>query len=308
MSTEIDEKDDDIVAIEVEDKKDGETVEVDDQKDEDDEDSGDEDAKLVEEDDGLSREERNKRNREERARKKEAQKRARERDKRRMEAMAAEIQRLTAQVTEIRGDTIGQTVKTVESDMAAAQKDIETAEYVIARALEEGNAADVVAAMRLRDEAKAKAERLSQSKSQIEQQRERLSQPKAPDPRAVENAKAWMSANTWYNPNGTDDASRITTQIDAELVREGYDPASTTYWKELSERVQEKFDEMAGPKRKAPPVRGNRESVPTGSRKEVYVTPERKQAMIDAGVWDDPVERKRMLQYYRDFDQKNSAR
>lgn len=308
MSTQAEDKDDDLVAIEVEDRQDGETHAVDDQNTEDDGEDDGEDAKLVGEDDDLSRDDRNRRNREERQRKKDAQKRARERDKRRLESLTNEIQRLREEVTAVRGDTIGHTVKAAENDLSAAQREIEQAEYIIARALEEGNPADVVAAMRLRDDAKAKAASLSQSKTQIEQQREKLTQPKAADPRVVENARAWMSANPWYTPNGSDDASRVTAQIDSELVREGYDPASTTYWKELSERVQDELNDRADTKRKAPPVRGNRESVPSTSRKEVYVTPERKQAMIEAGAWDDPVARKEMLKYYRDYDLKNPAR
>jgi hypothetical protein len=32
------------------------------------------------------------------------------------------------------------------------------------------------------------------------------------------------------------------------------------------------------------------------------VTPERKQAMIEAGVWDDPVLRQRYLKAYQDYD------
>lgn len=308
MSTATDDKDDDLVAIEVEDQKDGENHEIDGDNDEDDASGDEEDAKLVEEDDGLSRDDRNKRNREERQRKKDAQKRARERDKRRLESLTNELQRLREEVTAVRGDTISHTVKAAENDLSAAQREIEQAEYVIARALEEGNAADVVAAMRLRDDAKAKAANLSQSKTQIEQQRESLRQPKAPDPRVVENAKAWMNANPWYNPNGSDENSRVTAQIDAELVREGYDPASTTYWKELSERVQDELNDRAAPQRKSPPVRGNREVTPHSSRREVYVTPERKQAMIEAGVWDDPVARKETLKYYREYDLKNPAR
>ena len=52
---------------------------------------------------------------------------------------------------------------------------------------------------------------------------------------------------------------------------------------------------------------GSRENVPASTRKEVYVTPERKQAMIDAGAWEDPVKRARMLKAYQAYD-RNSAR
>jgi len=50
-----------------------------------------------------------------------------------------------------------------------------------------------------------------------------------------------------------------------------------------------------------------REHVPQSTKKEVYVTPDRKQAMIEAGYWDDPVKRTQMLKAYQAHD-RNSAR
>ena len=35
---------------------------------------------------------------------------------------------------------------------------------------------------------------------------------------------------------------------------------------------------------------------------EVYISPERKEAMIEAGVWDDPETRQRYLKQYADYD------
>ena len=43
------------------------------------------------------------------------------------------------------------------------------------------------------------------------------------------------------------------------------------------------------------------------TRNEVVVTPERKQAMMEAGAWDDPVARKRLLKAYQEYD-RNPAR
>ena len=50
-----------------------------------------------------------------------------------------------------------------------------------------------------------------------------------------------------------------------------------------------------------------REHAPQSTKKEVYVTPDRKQAMIEAGYWDDPVKRTQMLKAYQAHD-RNSAR
>ena len=60
-------------------------------------------------------------------------------------------------------------------------------------------------------------------------------------------------------------------------------------------------------KKKAPPIGGTREHAPQSTRKEVSVTPERKQAMIDAGIWDDPVRRAKQIKAYQAYD-RNSAR
>jgi hypothetical protein len=61
------------------------------------------------------------------------------------------------------------------------------------------------------------------------------------------------------------------------------------------------------PRRKAPPQGQTREYAPTSTRKEIYVTPERKQAMIEAGIWDDVSRRNQMLKAYQAYDKNGSA-
>jgi hypothetical protein len=63
----------------------------------------------------------------------------------------------------------------------------------------------------------------------------------------------------------------------------------------------------SAPRRKAPPQGGTREHAPTSTRKEIYVTPERKQAMMDAGIWDDVAKRNQMLKAYQAYDKNGSA-
>ena len=40
-------------------------------------------------------------------------------------------------------------------------------------------------------------------------------------------------------------------------------------------------------------------------KNEVYISPERKSALIDAGAWEDPVLRKKYLRRYAEYDRKN---
>jgi hypothetical protein len=55
-------------------------------------------------------------------------------------------------------------------------------------------------------------------------------------------------------------------------------------------------------------VGSGREHAPSSTRKtEVYVSPDRKQALIDAGVWDDPVLRTKYVKRYQEYDRLNKS-
>jgi hypothetical protein len=166
--------------------------------------------------------------------------------------------------------------------------------------------------MRLRDEAQYEAQQLWQQKQQVEQVRQQHANP-GPDPRVVNYAKEWMNANPWYDPSGRDEDSAITKVIDNQLAAEGYNPKDADYWHELTRRVAARIGDdeaetrQSPSKRKAPPTGTTREHAPVSTKKEIYVTPERKQAMIDAGIWDDVPRRNQMLKAYQAYD-KSSAR
>ena len=187
--------------------------------------------------------------------------------------------------------------------------DVRQAEAIIAKATEAGNGEDVVAAMRIRDQAIAEAQQLENAKQQFEQARKQQAAPPAANPQVVNYAKEWMQANPWYDPSGRDRDSALTKAIDNELASEGYNPASREYWEELTARVAEAIggddapaQTASKPRRKGPPTGNTREHAPVSTKKEIYVTPERKQAMIEAGVWDDPVMRQRYLKAYQAYD------
>ena len=60
--------------------------------------------------------------------------------------------------------------------------------------------------------------------------------------------------------------------------------------------------------RGGPAMGSGREHAPSSTRKtEVYVSPDRKQALIDAGVWDDPVLRTKYVKRYQEYDRNNKS-
>jgi len=283
--------------------------------DDDDDDADDERMGMSEDDSEDEIVDKNKKIREQRTKRRQLQKQAKERSQRELALLREQNAELMRRMQAIEGNTLTQQAQSIEQQYNAAVYEAQQAETIIARAVEAGNGDDVTVAMRLRDEAKERAQQLAYAKQQAEQYAYQAQQPQA-DPRVVDYAKQWMEANDWYNPQGRDEQSMITKAVDNALAAEGWNPSSEEYWHELTRRVAARIGggepaasrREAAPRRKAPPTGNTREHAPVSTKNEVVVTAERKQAMIDAGVWDDPVARTRYLKAYQAYDRENTAR
>ena len=311
---------DELVAVETPPKDEGKTepkteaeAEAEEDDEEDDKDEGD--ARLAESQDDS--EDDISPNRRRRLKRREIRKRAKDHAERELHFLREQNNELMRRVSAVEGHALSTNAQTLDQRMQEALRDAQQAEQIMARAVEAGNGDDMATALRLRDEANRRAWDLSQSKQQVEQVRKQVANP-GPDPRVRSLAQEWLTANPWYDANGRDEDSRITKAIDDGLVAQGYDPKTPDYWHELTRRVSTRLNgasaeqeadapEPAAARRKAPPTGNTREHAPVSTRKEVYVTPERKQAMIDAGVWDEPALRTRYLKAYQAYD-KTSAR
>lgn len=279
---------------------------------EDDEDEDDDDARLSESQDDLE-DEVSSRNRKKRTKRRDLQKAAKENAQREIRILREQNEMLMRRMQAVEGNALDHNVHALDQRLNEAISEAQQAERIVARAVEAGNGDDVMTAINMRDEAKQRAAQLYAAKQQVESVKAQASQPSV-NPMVSSLAQDWIKANPWYDPQGRDEDSAITKAIDNQLVREGYDPASYEYWQTLTDRVSARIGGDDGsskapgaPKRKAPPMGNTREHAPASTKKEVYVTPERKQAMIDAGYWDDPVKRNQMLKAYQAHD-KNSAR
>lgn len=196
-----------------------------------------------------------------------------------------------------------QDLNAVDAQLQQALRDAQTAEQVIAKAVAAGNGEDVTRAMRYRDEAMGRYQQLTAAK---QQQQAARSGPPPVDPAVLDHAQRFIKDNAWYDPQGRDEDSAVVLAIDAALVRDGFDPRSADYWDELkrraSRRLPERFSAEARKPRGGPPVGSGREHAPESTRREVYISPERKQALVDAGVWDDPVLRMKYVKRYAEYD------
>jgi hypothetical protein len=302
--TENDENDE-LIPVETPPEEEAEDTTPDDADDED-----EEDERLgTSEDD--SDEEISSSNRRRRQRRRDMQRKARDEAERKIRLLEQQNAEMLRRLSAVEGHAVNSNAQTIEERIAKNQREIAQAEHFIAKATEAGNGEDVVAAMRIRDQAMSEAQQLLAAKERLAEARKQATTPQV-DPNVVNYAKEWMSANPWYDPQARDRDSAVTKAIDAELAREGYNPASRDYWEELTARVAEAIGDdapaqaPAEKKRRGPPTGNTRQHAPTSTKKEIYVTPDRKQAMIEAGVWDDPVLRQRYLKAYQAYD--NSAR
>lgn len=206
--------------------------------------------------------------------------------------------------------------------IAKAAQEAEMADRVIAKAVAAGNGEDVTQAMRYRDQAIAKIQQLNFQKQQVAQQKP---QPQQIDDLTLRYAQDFIKENPWYDAQGRDEDSAIVIAIDQALAKDGFNPQTEEYWDELrkraARRLPERFEadsprrggnEKSEPRearqpRGGPAVGSGREHAPTSTRKEVYISPERKQALVEAGVWDDPVLRSKYVKRYAEYDRQNRS-
>lgn len=196
-----------------------------------------------------------------------------------------------------------------DAQINQAAKEAEMAERVIAKAVEAGNGADVTQAMRYRDQAIAKIQQLNYAKQQTQQVAvQRAQQPPPVDDLTMHYANEFIKENPWYDAQGRDEDSAIVLAIDQSLAKDGFDPKTEDYWDELRRRAARRLPDKFGNERQArqprggPVVGSGREHAPASTKKDVYISPERKQALIDAGVWDDPVLRMKYVKRYAEYD------
>jgi hypothetical protein len=214
-----------------------------------------------------------------------------------------------------------QEVRAHQTDLGAydayinqAAQEADMAERVIAKAVERGNGEDVAQAMRYRDQAITKVQQLQYQKQLAAQQRP-VAQPNQMDDLTMHYAKEFIADNPWYDAQGRDEDSAIVIAVDQALAKDGLNPQTEEYWDELRKRVARRLPEKFDKKQRSvkeertarggPSVGSGREHAPTSTRKEMYVSPERKSALMEAGVWDDAVLRNKYLKRYAEYDRNN---
>ena len=201
--------------------------------------------------------------------------------------------------------------KTQGADMARYDKAMEDEEYRLRyaqqkmqEATDNSDGQAFTKAQELWYDSRRKLEAMHSYKEQVSRASSQESAPA--NPKLVRLANNWMERNSWYDPEAGDEDTQIAKVIDNRLVAEGWDPASQDYWDELDNRLQKRLPHRYTRNTDEPSRRSPR-SVVTGSSREssssvngnqFVLAPEQVRAMKDAGFWDDPEKRNKMIKRY----------
>lgn len=251
--------------------------------------------------------------REERARKKQAQRDKMLADKREKDMLRRENQELASRIANLEKRTQGADLARLDKAIEDSLLRLEYAKRSVADAVSAGDGNAVAEAQDRWFEARRQAEALNNLKQRAAQSvQRRPAVPQAPDIQLQRQATAWMSRNAWYDPQGRDTDSKVTTQVDQTLTEEGWDPKSPEYWEELDKRLTKYLPHRynGGTERQKGPrsvVTGSsREASTSGTRpSEFRLSAERVKAIKEAGMWDDPTKRNSMIRKYAEFDRNN---
>jgi len=189
-------------------------------------------------------------------------------------------------------------------------------EYAKMKLLQASQAGDAEGQVEYLEQLQEAKQRLGQVQAYKKQQLDNARRPKqnVPNPVTQEvqrNAESWLGKNKWYDPQARDTDSRIAKVIDQELAADGWDPADPEYWDELDNRLSARLPHRYAAKTGTTPKRGgptasSRTANPSGKAPgTITLSRERVNAIKDAGAWDDPVKRNKMIKAYAAFDKNN---
>lgn len=272
----------------------------------------DDDEEEHSDESGLSAEEKRERNRKRRAESKERRKTLIDSLKRDLAARDRVINEMNQRLNVVERKSSGSEMAQLDRAEQEAIQAYQHFKDINAKAIEQANGAIAIEAQEKMFQARQRAEQIGNIKKQMTS---RQAAPQPLDPRLVNHAQQWMDKNRWYDPSGKDEDSSIALTIDSRMAQEGWDPTTPEYWDELETRVKKYLPHRSNSgynksqgsgKRNPPPVAGSgRESSSTSST-TYKLSPDRVQAIKDAGMWDDPAKRAAMIKSFQNFDKEHA--
>lgn len=255
------------------------------------------------------------------------------------------ILNMQEQIASLQGRTVQYDLNALQGKLQEIQDQQHQAKTVMAKLVKaqdgEGVAEITQLQIQLTEQHRLVSEQLARAKKHAQQHQggngreqpddQRGGRKPAPLPPEVqERALEWAEGNkSWFSGASQEDKATV-VRLDKAIMDAGFDPQSDAYWRELDRRVRINLphhfkkangsgrgnggtkvndnnntprQNSGGPRMAASSQGGAR---PLG-KNEVRVTPERRKAMEEAGIWNNPEKRNRQLAAYAKWDRENAA-
>jgi hypothetical protein len=225
----------------------------------------------------------------------------------RLQMLQRQNEEMAARLSQVERRTQGADMARLEKAIDDEQVRVEYHRMKLSEATSSGDGEAAVAAQEALYEARQKMEQLTRLKQNAERP---VDDGPRINPGVQRHAAQWIDRNGWYKPDLSDTDSRIAKVIDEDLVKEGWDPGTSDYWDELDNRLQKRlphrYNESSD--RRDSPNRTPRNTVGSsgreasaaygGTNRTFTLTAEQVRAMKDAGMWDNPEKRAKMIKRY----------
>lgn len=236
----------------------------------------------------------------------------------RLQQLQRENEEFKRRLNQLERNTKAEQVVKIDKAADDAMTRLEYAKMKIAEATQSGDGEAMVAAQTLMMNAQEEVKHLRQLKNQAERNLNQQNAGAPPNPQVQRLAKEWMNRNRWYNPANSDPDSKIAKKVDEIMANQGWNPADPEYWDEFDSRLQKELPHRYNGNydyenrnvrrpRNVVTSSGREASAAYGgsNRSQFVLSPERVRAMKDAGAWDNPERKARMIKNFIAFDRAN---
>jgi hypothetical protein len=232
----------------------------------------------------------------------------------RLQSLARENEEFKRRLASLERNTKEQSLVRIDKNIEDAQVRLEYAKMKMMEATSNNDGEGMVEAQTLWQSAQEDVRKLQNHRSHAEREIKAPTQDFLPDPAVQRGAADWMRRNSWYRPDASDTDSKVAKKIDELMVTQGWDPADTDYWDELDSRLQKELPHRYnGHNDDNPVVRKPRNVVGSSGREasaayggtnrnQFVLSPERVKAMKEAGAWENPERKRRMIEQFIKFD------
>lgn len=244
-----------------------------------------------------------------RQRRKEYHKQVQEEKNLKLDMLSRQNQQLLERLAVLERKSHGSDLARLDTKIEEQQNRVAFAKAKMAEAVSTGNGELQASAQEMWFEARRNVEALENLRkkaSQLPRQQPIQQQ----NPMLANYAKQWMSNNRWYDPKGGDADSKVALAIDDAMASEGWEASTPEYWQELDNRLQKYLphrytvDTDGKPNRRPRNVvtgSGRESAASRGGSNQIELSKAQVDAMKEAGMWDDPKRRAKMIANYAQY-------